>query len=320
MQRGIHISRQILLLICGISIIFNILTLVFIFSKTPQKSSPNLQLRSIFPLLSPRVFLENPNDRLINFVKLRQDLSDYYKKSGAHIGFYFEYLPSGVSIGVNDKEDFILASLLKTPLAMGVYKNIDEGKIHKTDILEVKKEHLDNAFGDLWKKGPGINLSLMEAIKYTLILSDNTAKNVLFSAVPEGTLEDVYDSLDIPKDATGGDLVVTPKNYSSILRSLYLSSYLSEESSNEILTLLTETPFNDKLVAGVPKTVKVAHKIGVHKGDIPGQEIFTDCGIVYVPKRPYILCIMSKENEPTSRKVMKDISSIVYSYVSSTNL
>lgn len=319
MQVATLISKRFLLSIISFSIIFNILALVFIFSKEPTIPNRAKDLRSRYSLLSPRVFMENPNDRLVNFVELRNNLNDYYLKSGKDFGFYFEYLPSGVSIGVNDKESFILASLLKVPLVMGVYKQIEEGKNKKDDILTIQEEHLDPLFGNLWKKGAGTKISLLDAVKYTLINSDNTSMSVLFSAVPVGTLEEVFDSLDIPKELSGSSPVVTPKNYSSILRSLYLSSYLSEDDSNEILHLLTQTPFNDKLAAGVPPGVKVAHKIGVHEGDIKGKEVFTDCGIVYVPKRPYILCIMASENENTSRTIMKDISKTVYDYVSSVN-
>lgn len=314
-----HISKRTFFLIAAGSIIFNILALVFIFAKEPEIPNKAQNLRSRFVFLSPRVFVENPNDRLVNFVPLRKTLTEYHKKTQNHLGIYFEYLPSGVSIGLNDRENFVSASLLKTPLVMGVYKQIELGKINKNDILTIRKEYLDSAFGDLWKKGEGAQLSVFETIKIALIESDNTAKNLLFASVPEGTLEDVFDSLDIPKELESDQAVVTPKNYSSILRSLYLASYLSEENSNEILNILTQTPFNDKLAAGVPDDIKVAHKFGVHLGSDDANAVFTDCGIVYAPKRPYILCIMTKTNETMAIKEMKEISKIVYDYISQAN-
>lgn len=312
-------SKRNLIFIIIVSLLLNIISYTFIFFPKKEEKQLNQNMHSRYSLLSPRIFAERQNDRLVNFVPLRTQLNAYYEKVNVDMGFYFEYLPSGISIGVNEKESFILASLLKTPLVMGVYKQLEKGIIHRNDIVTIKEEDLDPLFGNLWEKGVGFQLSLLEAIKYTLIDSDNTAKNVLFSSVPEGTLEDVFDALDIPKDLSGSDPVVTPKNYSSILRSLYLSSYLTEESSQEILYLLTQTPFNDKLAAGVPKTVRVSHKIGVHRGGENANAVFTDCGIIYEPKRPYILCIMTKSSEPVAKKHMKEISKLVYEYVSNAN-
>ncbi len=40
----------------------------------------------------------------------------------------------------------------------------------------------------------------------------------------------------------------------------------------------------------------VAHKFGTRVADGPGGRQLHDCGIVYAPKTPYILCVMSRGN------------------------
>ncbi len=309
--------KKLLVVLISCSMLVNIILVAYILSypRPTQKSELNVKQETL-KYLSQRVFIENPNDYVINFVPLRKELNAYTDTLDTSFGMYFEYLPTGVSIGINEKESYILASLLKVPLAMAVYKQIEKGDLKSDQTLEVKKEHLDPYFGELWKAGPGQTLTTTQALQETLINSDNTAKNVLFSAIPEGSLENVFDSLDIPKELTNNSPVVTPKNYSSVLRSLYLSSYLKPEDSNEILSLLTRTPFSDKLAAGVPKDVKVAHKIGVHEGENKDTSIFTDCGIIYYPKRPYILCMMTRSPEKDTQKNMKNVSKIIYDYIS----
>jgi beta-lactamase class A len=311
-----------LLLILSISVIVNIILIQFVVLSPHQTSIGQSTTPEKFPLLSKRIFVENQNDLLINFIPLRNELNDYHSKTKSPVGIYFEYLPSGVSIGINEKENFILASLLKVPQAMAVYKQIDAGKMREEDVLTVKEENLDPFFGNLWKKGVGTKLTVKEAVDLMLKESDNTAKSVLFYALPDGSLEEVFDYLDIPKELDGKSVVVTPKNYSSILRSLYLSSYLSKEHSSEIIETLSNTKFNDKLPAGIPKNIKVAHKIGVHTQVSGKNLVYTDCGIIYEPKRPYILCVMVKpeeEEEEEARKIIKDVSKIVYDYVSNAN-
>jgi beta-lactamase class A len=302
------------------SIVVNLILTFLLFVKpAAQNFQKTEDSKSEFFYLSPRIFMENQNDILINFTPLREKLLSYGQSFKTTVGIYFEYLPSGVSIGINEKEPFILASLLKVPLVMGMYKQINLGKLKKSDILTITEKNLDPSFGTLWEKGAGTNITVEEAVKLALQKSDNTATSVLFTNIPSGALSEVFDYLDIPKELESTSPVVTAKNYSSVLRSLYLSSYLPPQYSNEILDILTQTEFKEKLPAGVPVGIKVAHKIGVYETNNPKDAAYTDCGIVYVPKRPYILCVMVKDKEENASKYMKDVSSIVYTYVSKSN-
>lgn len=190
------------------------------------------------------------------------------------------------------------------------------GKIKKTDTLTIEEEHIDKGFGDLWKSGVGSEFTIEELIHILLKKSDNTASKMLRSLISSNDIEEVFMSLDIDIDDNKKILTISPKNYSSIMRSLYLSSYLDFQASNEILDILSETDYNDKIVAGVPKSIKVAHKIGIWDLDKDGGTVYNDCAIVYPPDRPYLLCIMVKTEESKAREYMKSLSKMVYSYVS----
>lgn len=307
-------KKIVLTLIAG-SVCLNLILGIFLYRNPPARSNEYEPSNAAFAFLSPRIFVNNPNDIILNFVPLRESLRDYTKTLSG-FGVYFEYLPSGVSIGINEKQSYVLASLLKTPMVMAAYEEIEKGNWKKDDVFTVEQANLDPFFGDLYKKGAGTKLTVEDAIRLTLVDSDNTAKNVIFTHLPDKAVDDVFDFLDIPKETDGLLPIVTPKNYSSIIRSLYLSSFLEKANSNEILDLLTQSSFNDKLTAKLPKELKVAHKIGVYEKDNPDKSIFTDCGIVYVPKRPYILCLMERDTEKNAQEHMSTVSKIVYDYVS----
>jgi hypothetical protein len=96
-------------------------------------------------------------------------------------------------------------------------------------------------------------------------------------------------------------------------------TYLSSEYSERALKLLSETTYLNGLVAGVPKGVTVAHKFGEHvfsaKGVATGVEL-SDCGIVYYPAHPYLLCVMtSVKDEVTAATIIANISKVTYSAV-----
>ena len=276
--------------------------------------------RSSYPLLSPRIFVNNPNDTIINFTALRTDLRRIVgAEKRFRSGVYFEYLPSGVSIGVNEKDEFVTASLLKVPVIMGIYHMIETGKLNGNRMITLKQTDLDPNFGNLWKRGAGAKLTVDEAVKLALTESDNTAALALDDLIPEDPVLSVYNSLDIPVIIDHTQPVVSPKNYSSVLRCLYLSCYLSFANSQKLLDLLTQSVFTDSIPAGVPPTVKVAHKVGIY--DQPGSKnrVRSDCGIVYAPHRPYILCIFSalqKGQESNVMDFVRAVSARVYAYVS----
>lgn len=93
---------------------------------------------------------------------------------------------------------------------------------------------------------------------------------------------------------------------------LYNSTYISPEYSQEALYYLTQTPFGDKIAAGVPEFVEVSHKIGVSGND----DTFSDCGIVYAPNRNYMLCVGSNGMpESKAAAFMAEISKKTYEYV-----
>lgn len=306
-------KKQILLYA---AVIVNILLLTingFLLSKNNSSVGYSKQ----YPYLSKRIFTENQNDILINFTPLRQAMRDYVSKQNDKIGVYFEYLPSGTSIGVNDQMEVRIASLIKIPIVIAAYKKIEEGKLDLNKSMTIDQDDLDQSFGQLWQRGAGAKLTVDKAVNLMLVESDNTAARVLTDELPEFAIESVFDSLDIPKEREDSIAVISPKSYTSILRSLYLSSSLSRDNSNRILEILTKTNFTDKLPAGVPEEVKVAHKIGIHDQNSE-HPVYSDCGIVYIPNRPYSLCIMTKDvDENTSRQHIRLLSKMVYGYVAS---
>lgn len=314
------IPLHALIAVLGISILGNILLTGYI-AFAPKKIPRDTSRESVsaLPFLAPRIFAEKQNDVIINFIDLRTKLREYTQKTSERLGIYFEYLPSGTSIGISEKEEFELASLLKVPIAMAALDQIHAGTMAPTTMLTLEKSHLDPYYGELWQEGPGYQVPLEKAIEIMIVKSDNTAARVISENMPDGATEKIFDLLDIPKVQKGMALVVTPKNYSSILRSLYLASILPKEESNQLLSLLTRTDFRDRIQAGVPDTVPVAHKVGIHTSPDESKSIFTDCGIVYVPKRPYVLCVMIEGQEARTLSYMTEISRIIYTYVSSVN-
>lgn len=317
---GSYVSRYMDLLIKNRFVILMTFSLTVLFCAIASivllQTSRNSTLdeSSKYPFVSETLFTKKSSDLIINFTQLREVMNSHYNDAKVPVGVYFEYLPTGASIGVNDKLEVEIGSLAKVPAVMAIYEQIENGSLTHESKVIVKQENLDSFFGDLWEKGAGTQLTIDEATQLTLKKSDNTAASTLISSLPKGALEGVFNQLDLPKTKTGPFPVMSPKSYASVFRNLYLSTFLSVDSSNQILKMLSETDFRDKIPSGVAGTVKVSHKIGVFK--IEGSpNIYSDCGIVYVPSRPYILCIMAAADEEVARQEISAYSKMVYSFV-----
>lgn len=274
-----------------------------------------------YPLLSPRIFIEEKNDIFVNMMPLRNALRTYIETQEEDMSLYFEYLPSGVSIGINDTQEYEMASLIKLPVIMMIYNKLLKKEITKDTMLSLEKQHIDSSYGDLWKEGVGADFTVMEMIEKSLIDSDNTAHQLLYSLLNVDEKKQLFSNIDMRVEEKEGILVpfITAKSYASILKTLYLSSYLPPELSQEVLQLLTQTKTKSGITQGVDQGVVVAEKSG--ELELAQQiDVLNNCGIVYYPKRPYILCILVHgEDEEGIYKKMAFISKLIFSYVRDIN-
>ncbi|TSC51859.1 MAG: putative beta-lactamase [Parcubacteria group bacterium LiPW_41] len=256
---------------------------------------------------------------IINFQPLRKKFEEIQKKYSQHTYIYFLYLNNAAWVGINERELFASASTVKVPLAMTVYKAVESGKIKMSDMYTLDELNLNSRFGELYKKGSGNTFTLEQLMEYMLHDSDNTATNAISKALERIGITDpfteVYSEMgwefaEIGKQSDFGKINV--KTLANMFLSLYNATYINSENSNNILKLLSETPFNEKIRSGVPEHISVSHKIGV----AAGVDTFADCGIVYAPQRHYILCLASNgSDEEGAKSFMTEISKMAYEYV-----
>ncbi|MEK7520386.1 MAG: serine hydrolase [Patescibacteria group bacterium] len=264
-----------------------------------------------YPLLNPARELYEKNDLIINVQPLRDYLNKTYE-ADSNVSIYFEYLPTGASIAISKDAEFWPASLLKIPVAMAVAKKIEKGVWRWDNKLVLMAADKDDTFGSLYKEPTGSIFTIEELVKRSLADSDNTANVILLRNLEVKEVTDVYDHIGL-SDFLSSDGKISAKRYSVILRSLYNSSYLSEENSQKLISFLTHTPFTEYLAHALPEQVVFAHKIGIDNI----KNVYLDSGIVYTHNRPYLLTAMvQSEDEQMAQDIFQGISEKVYTYVS----
>lgn len=286
---------------------------------------------------------ENPIIKKIPYGYLRYELEKYIsaqKEIGAisDIGIYFRDLNNGPTLGINEHFEFVPASMLKvgTLIAYLTKSENDPEILSKTTTISQDTiERIDFSATQNYKPAKVIQANTQYTVEdllhYSIVYSDNIATTILNEYMEEdafsgaNTLTETFKSLGVYPDITAEDFTLSTKRYAQIFSVLYYSSFLPPEKSEYALTLLLQTDFQQGIVSGVPKSVPVAHKFGERTIPAHGEteEIrqLHDCGIVYYPENPYLLCVMTRGKEYVDlEKTISTISDMFYKEVDSRKI
>ena len=168
-----------------------------------------------------------------------------------------------------------------------------------------------------------------ELLNRMIVHSGNNSTVLLANNIDSSILEGIYNDLGLSMPAADTVTLadyMTVKAYSDFFRILYNASYLNREMSEKTLNILSQTTFERGIRAGVPTSTLVADKFGERNNSKDPQDPTSakqlhDCGVVYFPNRPYLLCIMTKgTNFEKLSMVLKDISRTVYEFIDSQKL
>lgn len=317
--------------------VFTVLIIFFIGFKigsTKQRDSNNEEVirknfnyKYINPILecNPNISLNSkltPLKKSIESV-INQEIDN---KNITFASVYYRDLNNGPWFGINEKEYFSPASLVKVPILIAYLKKAE------TDPTILQKKLIVSSDPTTGNNIQNIKPSVVTVTnnEYTIdklleemiIYSDNNAYNTLVTNLTGEEMMKVYQDLDVDISkafSNPNGNIITIKAYASFFRILFNASYLNQDMSEKALKLLTQVEYKNALVAGVPKDITVAHKFGERKYSDTNETQFHDCGIIYLPKSPYLLCIMTKSTKSINQSInfIKEISQKVYQDIKS---
>ncbi len=301
----------------------------FLDQKNVKLSNVFLEERSLnvkYPYVNPLVECEMGESitlkPLQSFKQQVEDLIREWKKDddSLYVAVYFRNMNDGPSFGIHEHERFLPGSLLKVPTMMGFLKEAEDNPVilqknilNKLDQHEVPFQVIEPSERII--KGQAYTVE--ELIKRMIRYSDNVATGLLNTNGGKQLMDRVYDDFGLPKENS-----ISIKQYTRFFKVLFNASYLDKKYSNHALSLLSQSEFKSGLVAGLPMGTKVAHKFGEQgcRTDFITDEYdwaqLHDCGIIYYPNNPYLLCIMTRGKRLEQlAPVIADISKLVYKNV-----
>jgi beta-lactamase class A len=234
---------------------------------------------------------------------------------------YVRDFNTGGTLNINPSEKYYPASLNKIPVLIAYLKAAEKDPEILGQKISLDESADGNANQEIMPKDylkPGKAYTVEEALEKMIKYSDNNAFFLLADRIDIDILESTYKDLKIsfPQEIDAPPDFMTAKDFSYFLRILYNATYLKKDFSEKALELLSDIDFKDGLVAGLPQNVLISHKFGLQteeKNGIRYRELH-DCGIIYNPERPYLVCVMSKgsSNLEKMEKTIQHISKLIY--------
>lgn len=284
----------------------------------------------INPLLECEVNGANSQQKYIPFEKeLKNSINTTIldKNPNIHVSIYFRNLNNGPWFWINEREDFAPASLMKIPVSIAYLKlaESDPSILNKEFSIIRENESIQNFKPDELLSSSG-TYTVTNLIERSLIYSDNDANRTLLENIQGDYILRVFKDLDIPivdKLEKWAEDYISVKQYASFFRILYNASYLERGSSEELLRILSQSHYTEGIRKYVPSNVQVSHKFWERRYiSESGNEItqLHDCWVVYYPKYPYLLCIMTKWSSTefsSLEPIIQDTSRLIFETIQS---
>ncbi|MBQ2160199.1 MAG: serine hydrolase [Firmicutes bacterium] len=164
--------------------------------------------------------------------------------------------------------------------------------------------------------GQGTTLTIRDLMRLMILISDNTATNILIDILGKDEINQHIRSLgaertvlerklfDTSEEVRGKENLFSLKEAADLYQMMYRGELVSHEASREMLKILQNQQNTYKLPFYI-RRLPIAHKTGEDTG------IENDCGIVFSDE-PFIFCFASNgTDEPEAVRTCQDIAKIL---------
>ena len=247
------------------------------------------------------------------------------KNAGLIPGIFFVDLDTGAYMQVNGASTFAAASMIKFPVLVAFFQDVDAGKIHLNEMLTLKQEMIGGGSGSMQYQPAGTKFSALETATKMITISDNTATNLLIARL--GGTEalnqrfrswglNVTQIRNVLPDLPGTN-TTSPKDLANLMALVEHGDLMSLRSHDRLLDIMRRTEIDTLLPRGLGQGAKIAHKTG-DIGSLVG-----DVGLVDMPSgKRYIAVAMVKRphNDSRAQELIRQVSRVVYQQFNQTKL
>jgi beta-lactamase class A len=215
------------------------------------------------------------------------DLEAYLGQQTGTYGYTVIELDDGREFGRRDSTYYTAASSIKVAIFVYLYHQIEAGAVNPETRLTYISADYETGTGSLLADPVGSKYKVSYLAERMIKVSDNVATNILIRYLGRTNIQNYLNNQGLAEiQMVTND--VTPRAMAKLLKRIYDEELLTSKNTELLFGYMKGSLTPERLVAGVPKTVEVAHKIGSWSGAI------SDIGIVFANSRPYAIAVYSE--------------------------
>jgi beta-lactamase class A len=240
------------------------------------------------------------DDRLSEMKELSAAIEEIAEEAGGRVAVALRHLPSGRELRREAEEVFPSASVIKVPILVTAFAEVAAGRRRWEERFVVTAEACVEGSGVLRELHPGLEVTLQDLARLMIVVSDNTASNMLIDALGVERVNEELSALgcrhtrlgrkfyDFAARDAGRENLCAAGELADLLARMEEGEVISPAASAEMLSIMRRQGFTNKLPALLPPETPVAHKTG----EITG--VSHDVGILYGPSGPLVLAVLTQ--------------------------
>lgn len=237
-----------------------------------------------------------------------------------HIGFFCRNTATGETVAFHADEPIVAASVIKLCVMAEAFRAREAGEIDFSEPVTVRPEDKKPSCGALTYLHDGLTVTLGDLVVLMIILSDNTATNLLIDRLGTDAVNAFSARLGLSERtrcrrklfepalaARGITNHVTAADMGLLLEKLLRGEVVSPAASEEMLGILRNQRLNGKMpFLLAPRRIRCAHKTGEDYDD----GITHDVGIIFAGT-PRIFCFLAEGADvPEAERTLQDLALI----------
>ncbi len=243
--------------------------------------------------------------------KIRKEIKNFKGK----VTLFAKNLDTGASYGIGENDRVRTASTIKVPIMAATFALVSEGKFKWSDELILTKEKKVGGAGILPEFGDGLKITLRDAVHLMIMLSDNTATNLVLDHITANAVNEklaafgLQETHSLRKINGGGESnlfasdwnkkpdgspsrygigVSTPREMVMLLEKIERGEIVSAEACKEMISILKRQQYHDGIARNV-KEIETATKPGAL------DALRSDIGILYTKRGRIVMAITCDE-------------------------
>lgn len=257
---------------------------------------------ALAPLALGSAFAQQGNAARLR--RLDDQISGVAGRLDARLWLYAKNLDTGMSIGRSPDERVRTASTIKLPIMAAVFHLVNQGKLRWEETLTLREEDRVSGSGVLREFSTGVKLPLRDVVRMMIVVSDNTATNMVLERITADAVNEfsaslgLKDTLSLRKVRGDGNQLKAPTGWSkagliesnqryglgistaremvTLLEKLERGEVVNAEASKEMLSILERQQYKDGIGrrTGDMRVVSKSGSLNALRSDV---------GIVYSP-------------------------------------